>query len=154
MAISTLPIGFILVDEFLNPSSVIYSGTSFMYPSFKSPVFNHGIFPPKYSGCCRDGVAPEHHSPSSPSRTHSQLSGMSKGFSSSVIAGRGLDFLIFFSLMSLVLSAWISASRSLAVPSSLCCGTSLPSMAYWSRLFFISSGKRCSMTCSLVWALS
>ena len=36
----------------------------------------------------------------SPNLTHSQLSGISKGFSSSVISGSGLDFLIFFSLIN------------------------------------------------------
>jgi len=46
IAIRTLPVGFILAEEFATASSVILSGILIIKPSFKSPVLSHGIFPP------------------------------------------------------------------------------------------------------------
>ena len=46
IAISTEPTGFNRTEVFSKAKSVINSGISFIKPSFKSPVFNHGIVPP------------------------------------------------------------------------------------------------------------
>ncbi|ADX69882.1 Hypothetical cytosolic protein [Lactobacillus helveticus H10] len=53
-------------------------------------------------------------SSTSPNLTHSQLSGISNGFSSYVIGGNGFVFLIFFSLISSCFSALIFSSNTLA----------------------------------------
>ena len=156
IAIKTEPTGLSLTEVFSKAKSVIVSGIFDTYPSFKSPVFNHGIFPPKYSSCVLDGVAPEVQEPTSPSLTHSQLSGMSKGFSSSGIGGNGrLDDLAIFDFagngdvappsagngdVAPPLVAKIFSSNSAAVPSSGRCSTSLPWMASRKMLFFSSCG--------------
>ena len=65
--------------------------------------------------------------------THSQLSGISNGFSSSVISGNCLVRLIFFSLIKRAFSSVIFSNSTLAGSSFGSCFTSLPSIAYWSN---------------------
>lgn len=45
IAINTEPTGFSLTDVFSKASSLMLSGISVIMPSFKSPVFSHGILP-------------------------------------------------------------------------------------------------------------
>ena len=46
IAIKTLSFGLSFTDVSFKAVSVMYSGISEIYPSFKSPVLSQGIFPP------------------------------------------------------------------------------------------------------------
>ncbi len=74
----------------------------------------------------------------SPNLTHTQLSGISKGISSSVIGASGFSALIFLSLISWAFSDFMRSNSTEAGSSVGSWGTNLPCTAYCSMLFFSS----------------
>ena len=122
-------------NSFLNLSSkalsLIFSLVSFKYFSFLiSPIETHGIVPLfQYSVIPLLGVFPNENCTISPNLTHSQLSGISNGFSLLVIAFRDLFFLIFFSLINFCFSNLIFSSNTVAGSSFESCSTNFPCIA-------------------------
>ena len=109
------------------------------FPSISS-ILHQGISPSNFVGLSRWGTINELHI--NFKCTHSQLSGISNGFSSSEIGVSSRSFFLSFpSFTSLAFSLRILSSNTDAGSSLGSCGTKRPSIASCRMLFFNRSGS-------------